>query len=100
MCFAYSLTPSQPAAAMALNLDYFDFEPDDDLPLPDLPEDSPETLVPDVTDWLLPLALELLPEFFAVPVSSTLLLPPFLPPWVGLLIIVSLGLNSWFVAKG
>jgi hypothetical protein len=73
---------------------YFDFDPDDLLPVALVDAAPEETLLPDVTDWLLPLALELLPEFFAVPVSSTLLLPPFLPPWVGLLIIVSLGLTK------
>jgi hypothetical protein len=71
---------------------YFDFEPEEDLPAVDFADDSlADALLPDVADWLLPLPLPLLPAFLAVPVSSSLLLPPFLPPWVGLLIIVSWG---------
>jgi hypothetical protein len=70
--------------------DYFDFEPEEDLPAVGFADDSlADALLPDVADWLLPLPLPPLPEFLAVPVSSSLLLPPFLPPWVGLLIIVS-----------
>jgi hypothetical protein len=53
-----------------------------------------DALLPDVADWLLPLLVLLLPEFLAVPVSSSLLLPPFLPPWVGLLIIFSWDLTA------
>jgi hypothetical protein len=70
-------------------MDYFDFEPEDALPDDPVPDD--DLLPEEVADWLLPLPPLLLPEFLAVPVSSSLLLPPFLPPWVGLLIIVSLG---------
>jgi len=68
-------------------VDYFDFEPEDALPDDPVPDD--DLLPEDVADWLLPLPPPLLPEFLAVPVSSSLLLPPFLPPWAGLLIIVS-----------
>ncbi|WP_143067887.1 hypothetical protein [Duganella sp. CF517] len=76
-------------------MDYFDFEPEEDLPAVDLVDDSlADALLPDVADWLLPLPLPPLPELLAVPVSSTLLLPPFLPPWVGLLIIFSWDLTG------
>jgi hypothetical protein len=70
--------------------DYFDLAPEEDLLDDPAPADA---LLPDVADWLLPLPLPplpaLLPELLEVPVSSSLLLPPFLPPCVGLLIIVS-----------
>lgn len=69
---------------------YLDFAPPPCL----APEVLDEALPPDATDWLLPLAPPpLLPadEDFAPLASCTLLLPPFLPAWVGLLMMCSDG---------
>ena len=67
---------------------YFDLLPVDFLAAPD------DDLLPASADWLLPLPVLLLPdeealEDLAPLASCRLLLPPFLPAWVGLLMMCS-----------